>query len=141
MHLDQEKLIDIAGEMDIGMICFVHRDTGELISYPRDLEDGDYFEGEDNLWLPDIEKVSADPDSYIEIGPMPASESFKVMEDFADSVKDYSIQEPLIRVLSNKKPFAHFKALVHQLPERHKNAWFAFKEQKMTEWIKAQLDS
>jgi hypothetical protein len=138
MNLSQEKLIEIAGEMHHGLVYFIHRETGEVVYYPED--DGYFIGDEDNPWKPDIQKVNSDPEKYIEIEPMPSSKSFAVMEAFAHSVKDRGIQDQLLRALSGKKPFAHFNAFVHQMSENHRNAWFAFKEEKMVEWIKEQLE-
>jgi phage pi2 protein 07 len=137
MEISKEILIEIAGQMHHGMEYYIHRKTGELVFYP---EDHGYLEDEENPWQPDILKVSSDFENYIEIVPMPSAKGFSVMEDFAYTVKDKEIQNILLNALSRKKPFAHFNAIVHQLPENHRNAWFAFKEEKMVEHIKEQLE-
>jgi hypothetical protein len=137
MHLSKERLIEIADELDHTMVYYIHRETGELVFYPKD--DGYYMEDEENPWQMDIQKVESDSKNYIEIEPMPSSRGFSVMEDFAYSVTDKEIQDLLLQALSGKKPFAHFNSYVHQLSENYKKAWFAFKNEKMVEWLKEQL--
>jgi len=139
MHLPKEKLVDIAGELEMRMICFIHCQTAELISYPQDEDFGGYFLEEENPWRQYKEKVNSDRSNYIEIEPMPSSIKYKLMEDFANTIKDNWLHDQLIKALTGKKPFAHFNALIHQVSESHKKAWFAFKQEKTVEWIKDQL--
>ena len=39
IKLTEKQLSDIAQELEIGMTCFIHKDTGEMKSYPADLDD------------------------------------------------------------------------------------------------------
>jgi hypothetical protein len=141
MELSYEFLIDIAGEMDIGMTCYIHRKTGELVSFPKDLEYSGFLTSEEeNPWQDKIDIVNSDVKNFIEIEAMPSKKSYEVMEGFTFSLNDSEIKNQLIKALDGKKPFAHFKDLVHRLPDNFRKAWFDWKKEKSIDWIKEQLE-
>lgn len=136
MQLSKEKLIDISGELDMKMKCFLHKQTLELVSFPDELLIGDVDE---DMWHEQILKIKSNEENYIEIERMNSTESFQVMEDFAKTVKDNWVANRLLEALEGKKPFAHFNHCIHNMPDQHKKAWFSFKQERMVEFIQKQL--
>lgn len=67
---------------------------------------------------------------------MPTNESFRIMEDFIETVGDENLQQKLLRVIQMRKPFAHFKEEIHHAGEERER-WFAFKRERMIEYVKS----
>jgi hypothetical protein len=139
MQLSKEKLIEIVGELDIKMKCYVHKKTGELVSFPDDLL-WDAYDDYKEDWQPNIDQVNKNPQDFIKIERMRSFGAFQVMEEFAEGVKEDWVRNKLINALRGKKPFAHFNAWIHQVQDQHKKAWFVFRQEKMVEWVRDQLE-
>jgi phage pi2 protein 07 len=138
MQLSKEKLIDISGELDMKMKCFLHKETLELVTFPDELLVGDFDE---DIWKEQLMKIKSREKDYIEIEAMNSTESFRVMEAFTKTVKDKWIASRLLEALEGKKPFAHFNHCIHNMPDQHKKAWFSFKQERMVEFIQKQLNT
>lgn len=136
MNLSKSQIKDIVIELEIGMVCFIHKDTGEMISYPDELRIP-FFEEE--LWEELIKKVEDNEDKYIRIEGMDSHDSFKVMERFAENVDDKEIQRRLFHALDRPKPFHNFKNEIDYYDE-YRKMWFEFKEKETIEWVKKELE-
>ena len=135
--MSDEKINEIAGELDCGLKCFVHIENGTLISYPDELNYADFDPDE---WTDVIKKVEDDFDNYVEIEKMDPRESFRVMESFVDTIDDVRLHDKLIRVLSKSKPFRSFKFEIDNSGP-YREQWFVFKNQRLFEWVKEQVAS
>lgn len=131
-------LKNIAESLEAGMNCFIDRTTFEVVTIPdtsrfpeMDLEDGE------SLWKEDIDKVSGNPE-YVEIEKMSSSDSFRVMEDFADSLPESTTKVRLITALEGHKPFGNFNHQIHQTGIE-KQQWFTFRTERNMEWVSEQL--
>ena len=132
-----EKLIDeIASELEIGMRCFIHKETHEFISFPSELDDE---EDQKELWQDTIDRWEENSQAFLEIEPMTSHEAYEVMEAFAKSLAEGKIKEKLIDVLQRSKPFDGFKTIIDYEDLRDK--WFEFQNQKQMEWVKRQLEN
>ncbi len=100
MELSKDKMVDIAGELDLGMKCFIHKRTFEVISFPDELMNDEV----DPLWQETIDKLEEDADNYIEIERMPSRQAFEVMQDFATQITDNWVRNKLLMALEGKKP-------------------------------------
>jgi len=84
-------------------------------------------EGIDDVDLPkDLENNPR----YRLIDPMPAHESFQIMEDFVDSLGDTEEAIKLGDALNRQKPFRQFKDTLHQ-DTNLSDAWYAFEQQEL----------
>lgn len=104
---------EIADGLSAGLICFLNPDTLEIEEISKDLaydpEEFEMITGET------FESAGLKHDNWkncITIEPMESHESFKIMENFIDEVRDTNFQEKLINALNRRKPFANFKYLV-----------------------------
>lgn len=135
VQLTEEQLKEIAGALDTGMTCCIHRQTGELIAFPDPDRFADFeLEG----WQNELDKVAAEPEAYFEITPMSSRESFQIMELFVEKVVTGPLQDRLLRLLSQSKPFRRFKDEIDN-SEVYRQRWFAFREQQTSEWLREQL--
>lgn len=62
---------------------------------------------------------------YRGIDPIPSHESFRLMEDFVDTVPDTKAAARLARALEGRKPFRRFKDELMDFPDL-REAWFQF---------------
>jgi len=134
MKLSQKQIYDITQTLDMGMRCYVHKETGEIKELPTQ-EMLDY--GDAELWEEDIKKVEEEIDKYAKIEPMRSGDSYPIMEDFADQVRDTRLQKRLIEALNRRRPFANFKNVIDNSDVR--DDWFKFKQQQYEAWVRHEL--
>ena len=108
MKITDKQIEEIAEELECGMICFYHRPTGTIESYP-DSEDL-FFEPEP--WQDIIDKIENDAENYDKFEKMDSTEGFRVMENFAYSLTDINFRDQILDRLEKRKPFRNFKFLV-----------------------------
>lgn len=135
MEISKEILNDIVDTMEMGLKCFLHRETFEVVSYPDPEEHLD-MDPED--WEEAIGKVKKNKKKFIEIEAMTSSGSFKVMEEFIESLDNSDTKIRLVTALEGRKPFANFNHQIDNSGE-YRELWFAFKRQKSIEWVQNQL--
>jgi len=135
MEISKEILNDIVDTMEMGLKCFLHRETFEVVSYPDPEEHLD-MDPED--WEEAIGKVKKNKKKFIEIEAMTSSDSFKVMEEFIESLDNSDTKIRLVTALEGRKPFANFNHQIDNSGE-YRELWFAFKRQKSIEWVQNQL--
>jgi len=134
MKVSKEILIDLADNLDCGFRCFIHKKNHEVVTFM----DEDEFSDSD-AWEEDINKVFSDRDNYIEVEKMESSDGFEIMEDFLKFVDDNTIKGRLLQALEGRKPFANFKIQIDSSDE-YKEKWFAYKRERMIDWVKGQLE-
>jgi len=125
---------EIADGLSAGLICFFNPDTFEVEDIPKELaydpEEYEMITGET------FESTGLNHGSWencITIEPMESHDSFKIMENFVDEIKDTSIQERLKNALSRKKPFANFKYLVEN--SEYRQQWFDFRQAQYERYV------
>ena len=133
--MTDEQIADIADNLDCGLRCFVHRETKAIVTTP-DAING--LESDSELWDDAIEEIENHFDSYVEIEKMNPNASFRLMQNFVETVEDERLWDKLDQALNRPKPFKNFKFEVDNSgPYRQK--WFDFKRQRLMEWVKGQL--
>jgi Uncharacterised protein family (UPF0158) len=135
LNFTQEQIKEIAEYLDTGFRAFYHKKTGELIFVP-DMNKNIGMDEE--AWEEELEKSEENFMDYQEMDAMQSSDSFKVMEDFAEQISDVKLKKQLINALEKRKPFREFKFVVDDSLERQN--WFAFKEKCYMEWVEKQLE-
>ena len=135
MEVPKEILNEIADSLDAGFKCFIHRDTFEVVTY---LDPDRYPDMDPKDWKEEISKVKKNKKKFMEIESMESSDSFRVMEEFADTVDDNTIKIRLITALEGHKPFANFKIQIDNSGP-YRELWFAFRKEKNIEWVQSQL--
>ncbi|MGD1006772.1 MAG: UPF0158 family protein [Ignavibacteriaceae bacterium] len=136
MELTQEQIKSIAEEIEIGMKVFVNFQTKEIKSLPD--FDNNIYAGEEE-WEDDIKEIDEKYDNYLQFDPMSSQESFNMMEEFAEGIKDEALRIKLFRSLNHPKPFKHFKIIIDN-SGKTREKWFEFRNSKFIELVKEQLD-
>lgn len=134
MELSDEAIKEIASELELGLICFYNRKTGEVESHP----DLDHPDVESELWQDVVDKIEADWDNYVRIDPMRSNEAFKIMGGFALTVEDEDFQNRIYRALSRRGPFRNFNELIHE--SAYRQDWFDYKTQYYQDWVRRQVE-
>lgn len=135
--LTTDQIKEIAEQLDCGFSCFINKKTREMVFLYGD--EDDVFAMEEDAWADERKKIKKKPKDYLEIEKMDSHESFRVMEDFAETVDSVRLRQDLFQVLNQKKPFSKFKYVV-DCSGGYREKWFAFKAERLQEWVKEQVD-
>ncbi len=133
--LDDSQLKDIFEQQQLGMCCYVHRQTGQLITVP----DADQFsELETQDWQADIHQLETFPEQYWPVPRLSSGDQFRFMEEFVHQLPEEAFQRKLLFILSGPKPFRHFKDAIDRSGP-YRQAWFTFRDEQTLAWLKRQL--
>ena len=138
MQLTEEKIREIAENLDVGLRCFYHLKTGEIEATP-DFNQPDWFGQDTEPWQETLDKLDENWGDYFEFEKMTSHESFEVMADFAETVDNKKLQDRLYRALNKSKPFRNFKWEIDNSGE-YRQKWFDFKNQRLIEFVKDQIE-
>ncbi len=134
MKLSDAQIKEIAEELDIGMICYIHKETKEL-KFVIDMNDP-YADAE--CWEEELEEIESNFDKYVKIEKMPSRDSFEMMVDFVEEVSNKRIRARMVNALERRKPFANFRQVVDS-NETVRQQWFKFRDDTYQEWVRKQL--
>ncbi|MGJ7027558.1 UPF0158 family protein [Petrimonas sulfuriphila] len=139
-------ITEIAGSIDAGLVCFFNPETLAIDAYPRDLlHEVDLFGDEPEEVKKNLSELYGWDDVkvldwliFIEFTPPDSHESFRIMEAFAERLKNADkLKNKLIDALNNRKPFANFKNIIDN--SDHRQDWFDFKVRWLENSVAAQL--
>ncbi|WP_373548790.1 UPF0158 family protein [Haliscomenobacter sp.] len=131
----EEIIKEIAELLDIQEVVFLHKKTHEILAYP--IADGPTDEEFDYIEQEVMEVINADPDSYIRFDPLNSRESFQMMEDFVETIKNVRLRDRLIDALSIKKPFRSFRNAIQS--EEIEDDWYAYKDAYLQMYVRDRL--
>lgn len=136
INFTDDQIKEISQNLDAGMRCFYNTETEEIKILP-DFENHLYAERE--MWMEDIEEIDSEFDKYVVFEVMPSHESFKLMEEFIETVSDNKLQNRLLNAISRSKPFRNFHNEIDN-SGKYRQHWFDFKDQKYIKWVKDQIE-
>jgi hypothetical protein len=129
------QIKEIAEELENGFRAFYHKETNELLFVPDTMK----YSGADlEEWTDDLDKLDENFLDYQEIDAMQSSDSFQIMADFTEQVKDTKLRSQLERALGQPKPFKMFRFVIDDEDEE-RDRWFAFKNKSYIEWVERQI--
>ncbi|QHV94566.1 UPF0158 family protein [Spirosoma endbachense] len=135
IQMDDSQVKEIVEQQQIGMLCYVHRQTGQLITFPNPEQFSDL---ESEEWQDQIDQVQSFPDHYWKVAIMTSREEFALMEQFARYEAAEPLQSRLLTILGQSKPFRHFKEAVDRSGSQ-RLVWFSFRDKQKISWLKQQL--
>ncbi len=136
MEITEKQIVEIADNLDAGMICYYNLKTGEIKSVP-DFDSRPYAEEE--AWEDDLEIIDDNRKDYFKFTGFESRENFRIMVDFAESIEDKKIQAKLFDALDKPKPFKNFKFQIDNSGE-YRSKWFEYKAMRQIQNIKEQID-
>jgi hypothetical protein len=137
LEIEDKTIKDIAEWLDMGMVCFYHKASGEIEYYPDELRNPAYDE---ETWAEAIDKVEKNPNDYLRFEGMHSSAAFKLMEDFISGINHVPTHNRFINAISGKKPFRQFNELISNYPDLQEQ-WFAYKLECYIEFVKGQIET
>ena len=136
LELTDEQIRSIAHDLDIGMKVYLHKETNEIKTV-IDMEGNIY--ADESEWEEQIREIESDIDNFIFIERMSTGETYDMMKDFIDTVKDKELKNNLDLGLSLSNPFRNFRDIIDGHQE-YREMWFEFKYEKYVDYIKNKLE-
>lgn len=124
------QIKEIAEQLDCGFCCYYNKISGEIVSIP-DFEDR--MDDIEEFFGEDLAKIKKDKKNFIIINKPSSRESFEIMEDFIEEVKDTKLKNELINALNKKNPFSHFKLIIET--SIYRQNWFDFKAKQIQQHV------
>jgi len=134
MKINKEQILDIAKRLENGYNVYLNKDTGEY----RSLPDVDEFSTDNEFNTDELRKITDHWENYMIFTRMEPWELFEIMEEFLYKV-DRDFQGKLLDSLYKTKPFDKFQHLVET--SKYRDDWFAFKDEKYTNYVMEQLQA
>jgi len=131
----KKQIKEISEQLDCGFRAFYHKQTGDLIFVP---DTNRYINMDTDAWQDELDKLDENFLDYREIDAMEASDSFRVMADFAEQLPYSKLRDKLLNALNKTKPFREFKFVIDNSGEE-RQSWFDFKNKRYIEWTEEQL--
>lgn len=115
LKIDREYMFFALRQHDQGMCegWYLDTETGQVILNYDEME-----------YLP---KDLQENPRYCRIEPISSRKSFRVMEDFVETVTDAAAADRLARALEGRKPFRRFRDTLLDFPDL-REAWFQFED-------------
>jgi hypothetical protein len=133
--MTDQQINELADNLDSGLRCFVHKDKKAIVALPDTINNPD---SDSEWWDEANEEIENNFDSYVEIQKMDSHESFRLMENFIDTVDNVPLRDRLIEALRRPKPFANFKFDIDH-SGLYRQKWFDFKKRQIIEWVRGQV--
>jgi hypothetical protein len=146
-EIDQEALI-AAVETELPHVeHYLDLRTGEVLTIVGSIQDEEVdvdaldHVARDNRML--AERVRAEPDCYERVPPIRPEAGFRWMQEFTASVADTRLRNRLQKVLRDCTDdcFEAFRREIRRAPEAERERWFAFRNEKITEFIDEWLEA
>ena len=134
--LTEEQIESIAEDLDTGMKVYVNLETMEIKTIIDTIQ---HYDVDTEAWEEDINEIEENFDQYFQLERMDSRESFQVMEDFVETVRDEKLKEKLELGLSLSRPFRNFKDIIDDENEYRKQ-WFEFRDARNIEFVKEQIE-
>jgi hypothetical protein len=132
-----EKIRDMADELDAGNKAWFHRPTQTFLSHP-DPAHHSYDNELDYLVEETMDEVMLDFDNYVEIPAPDSTESYRIMEGFADMQVSERIRHRLFDALGGKKPFKFFRNAVEEADLI--DDWYEYRDARMQDYVMGKLE-
>ncbi|MBZ9730562.1 UPF0158 family protein [Salegentibacter sp. JZCK2] len=134
MKVKEANIREMAELLLCGQLCFLNTMTGDFEYHPAEM---DFFVDEENPWQDVIDKLENNWGDYIRIEPMHSTQSYAVMESFADQLEADGFEKKLLAALNRPKPFRNFNYLIHESDFRQE--WFDYRQERNVEWVREQI--
>lgn len=136
IQLSEQDLFEAATAIRRGKEVYVNRNHGRMLiadDPERNVRaDPEVFEAV-------MQDVSTDPDAYVHIERMSATEAIKIMSAFTDRVRNQELWQALTYAIKRPNPFQNFKAELNRFPKNYER-WRQFRQQKYTEYVRQTLE-
>jgi hypothetical protein len=144
-EINREALI-AAVETELPQIeHFLDLRTGEVLIVVAANGEGEIETGELDLIAADnrrlARRVRGEPERYARVPSIASEAGFRWMQEFAASIADEGLRAEMQRVMRDCSDdcFQAFRRCLREAPEAERERWFAFRNEKIEEFIDAWL--
>ena len=134
-QLNDTDLDEAATAIRRGMDVYVHREHGRMLiadDPERNVRaDPEVFEAI-------MQDVQSDPDAYVHIERMEATEALDIMKRFTDRVRSQELWQALSYALKRPRPFTTFKAELSRYPKNYEK-WREFRQVEYRKYVTTAL--
>ncbi|MEM6319117.1 MAG: UPF0158 family protein [Bacteroidota bacterium] len=124
----------IAKSLQAGNICYVHRQSREIIAV-ADIEEGVEVSTDQQA---QIERLEANIKKYYKVPKMSAEEEIHVMHDFAKEDVAHTVRKELVNALRRTNPKRNFLRIVENQEDLYE-FWLVFQAKWYQEWVRGYL--
>lgn len=142
MKFTNALIKDIFQELEMGMRCAIHRESGKVLVLPSEefMDHLDDLDEEESEWEKAKRTYDENEEDYYLLEPMDSHDSFKVMERFTTTVENPEHRAELERKLEGRKPFRAFKDALFYMDDLI-NDWYTFREESYLEYVRQNLEA
>ena len=142
-----ELVVDELEMLQQGMLTYVHRRTGELVTFTEEMldladsEDDEIYDDDLGLgeeFSPDKIREVVGSEDWVALPDSFEIHEWEIMRAFSDTVEDPRRSEELQNALRGKGAFRYFKDVVSRYGLQ--DAWFSFKRQAFEKIAREALD-
>ena len=137
ISIQPEIIIEIATDVEMGLLVFYNIETKELVSYPDELSHSNFEASE---WKTEINMVKKDRKKYLKFEPMFSGQEMRMMNHFVKKIGNKNTREVFEEAINNRKPFRAFKHLLQEDDDLQQN-WYSHKTEHYIQWVKEQLET
>jgi len=148
MAIDFDKLYEAMSDFASGKVYILDMDTGEIIVISPAVQNiiekertGSTLTSSERAILKEVKEKfdHKRKDRYVPIPKIESRESYKIMQEFAETIKNESMRKKVEEALKAEKPFSKFNEIVLKHPQERKR-WLEFRKEKIIEIAKKWLD-
>jgi hypothetical protein len=135
--LIDEQVSTLAEHLGHGFNCYFHIEKFSIIILPNN----ELGELDEDLYAKELEELEENFMEYRVIQQMTSQDSFYMMESFVENLEDTnSLKEILAIAIRQPKPFKKFKEVLEDYTNL-KDLWKSYRQEKMEDWVLAQVKS
>ncbi len=135
----KEVIQEIAGEINMGMKCYLNVNTMEVEAYfghsfHCDKETEELFEET-------FEKIESWGENVVCIFPLRSGESFRIMEGFIDEIipDNTRLKVNLLESIERRKPFRNFRCIIDD--SDYLDTWYEYKNACIEKHVEEELEN
>ncbi len=106
--ISQSVIKEIAREIAIGNICYIHRYSTKITTIDHSIEDEKKIEAQEKIQAELERKI----ENYLKLEQLSPEDQLVIMRDFLQELPDKSVRKQLSNALNRKNPIRNFNQAV-----------------------------
>ncbi len=134
VELNDKMIARILADFEKGYRVFVHKTTGEKLSFPNPQKHPAYTINMED-WKTELQILNQNRPDFEEIQDWSEGVVFEIMEEFAEQIYDNrALKGELLVALSHSNPLSRFKYVIDD-SGNYAQRWEAYKQRRQVELI------
>ncbi len=128
--ISQSVIKEIAREIAIGNICYIHRYSTKITTIDHSIEDEKLIEAQEKIQAELERKI----ENYLKLEQLSPEDQLVIMRDFLQELPDKSVRKQLSNALNRKNPIRNFNQAVEGDVGLNQH-WRNFNFEEYQRWI------